>query len=397
MSTSVAVFDVLKGSNGQQPFVLLQPGARLHDLMPHVDLPAAAKSDRFPNLYSAYVGLCDGSGSLYAMTPEQFPLVVFGDTNIADGGARELIDPPSGQVLDSHSPHETAASTRARNLRQMCLQGLKDRRCLTGPRKLEESSQSRWDKLLDTASPISLPPLSNSNSEAIDSEGYSGDPLPKWGNGFVTSRWFWDANGKAPIRLLGLDTPFDSVSALTSLFLAFVLSAIWLTTKKLRGRRLTAVSVDSQVSEPVTPSLNTSSTIEGHAVEPPRPSESTLRPDNVLVPNGTSQARSGPAEDGEESDRDTDTNVTPGKRKGPRRRRGKKKKANLLGLNEEVEDEEKLPNNGKGELEKVPVTPLPAPPVITPPPSTPIPGSSLVVSDTILGTSCTTVAFQLSY
>src|SRR5690242_19763498 len=111
----------MRTAGRQQPFVLLQPRARLQDVMPNVDFPGAAKLNRLPNLDSAFVGLVEESGSLYAMSPDRFPLVIFGD---ASAHERERLIPLSYGTLDVDS---NDADTQARHL---CTNGSPHRRCL---------------------------------------------------------------------------------------------------------------------------------------------------------------------------------------------------------------------------------------------------------------------------
>src|SRR5438034_6292603 len=98
--------------------------------MPGVDFQGAAKSNRLPNLDSAYVGLIEETGSLFAMTPDHFPLVVFGDANAHERD--RLIEPSSA----GGGPELSAeAIRRARELKRQCRNGSADRRCLTGARR----------------------------------------------------------------------------------------------------------------------------------------------------------------------------------------------------------------------------------------------------------------------
>lgn len=190
---SVATFDVLRAPSRAQPFVLLQPRLSLQDLLPHVDLAAAAKDDRLPNLDAAYVGMVEQSGSLYVLSPDRYPLVVFGDTNTFDEQygygaeyavgrtAGRLIDPPPGlghqyddqtADMDMTGDHDFAVDmdsiTRAmkrKRLREMCSQlgaAQKDKRCLTGVRRMEDSRLSR---LLDGAPTVPLPYHPKINSD----------------------------------------------------------------------------------------------------------------------------------------------------------------------------------------------------------------------------------------
>ena len=126
------------------PFVLLQPHLRLEDILPNADLRKAAAHKSLPNLDAAFVGYIEESGSLFAMSPDTFPLVVFGDV-----GVGRFLDPAPDHV-DVHMEHDLPGDldsisrrTKERRLRRMCREGSTDRRCLTGVRKLGSSTQSR--------------------------------------------------------------------------------------------------------------------------------------------------------------------------------------------------------------------------------------------------------------
>ena len=140
----------MRTAGRQQPFVLLQPRARLQDVMPNVDFPGAAKSNRLPNLDSAFVGLIEESGSLFAMSPDRFPLVVFGDASVHNRS--RSIEPPYGTFVDVDA---NDADTQTWKL---CANGSPHRRCLTGVRRLEASSRSRLARLLDGTPTVPLSP-----------------------------------------------------------------------------------------------------------------------------------------------------------------------------------------------------------------------------------------------
>ncbi|KAJ4490008.1 hypothetical protein J3R30DRAFT_3746954 [Lentinula aciculospora] len=100
-SPIVATFDVLKrpASPSQlhdfQTFVLLQPQPSLSDFhpsLPHTNTPNAL----LPNSDSAYVGIVEETGSLFAMSPKGFPFVAFGGS---DGRTRKMIDGVPGVMV----------------------------------------------------------------------------------------------------------------------------------------------------------------------------------------------------------------------------------------------------------------------------------------------------------
>jgi serine/threonine-protein kinase/endoribonuclease IRE1 len=108
-------------------FVLLQPRPQLSAILPK--LTHATSMDQLPHLQSAYIGLVEETGSLFAMSPDRFPLVVFGG-----GGARKsrVI-----KVIDE-GPRELSsdvdAVTEERKRREKAMKernyGSEDDRCL---------------------------------------------------------------------------------------------------------------------------------------------------------------------------------------------------------------------------------------------------------------------------
>jgi len=185
-STSVATLDVLKkrssgssslgSDSSSHPFVLLQPQPKIQDLIPN--LPSGIKE----NLGTAHVGLISETGSLFAMTPQKFPLVVFGrhdstnrlldssrhpgrvgPSNIRSGQERVR----DGQEEEEEEEEEAATVdelTQRRKLREVTKfkeeiechdQVMNDRRCLVGMRRveldIEGGTETRMKRLLDAA------------------------------------------------------------------------------------------------------------------------------------------------------------------------------------------------------------------------------------------------------
>lgn len=164
ISHRVTVLDVVKASGRQNPMALLQPSPRLQEVFPSMDLSNTAKlNHQLPNLDSAYVGILEETGSLFAMSSDRFPLVAFGgaDTN----SMHPLIDPPPGTPLLTGGIPKSSVDeiTKARKLRELCDKGAFDPRCLIGIRKLESSSRSRLSRLLDAA-PVVRAPRSTANA-----------------------------------------------------------------------------------------------------------------------------------------------------------------------------------------------------------------------------------------
>ncbi|KAI1787262.1 hypothetical protein LXA43DRAFT_716375 [Ganoderma leucocontextum] len=218
----VTTFDVLRSPKRQQPFVLLQPQPTLQEIFPLADLVTATKHKGLPNLDRAYVGLVEESGSLFAMSPDRFPLVVFGDSNT--DRRWHSIDPPPGSSSEDDSindfPIDVESATRVakiRKLREMCRNGASDVRCLTGVRPLGSDSQSRLSRLLDGAPSVMTPPPpsspypnSNNNRPNVDVEIRDEDRLPD-GNATMKTPPAWGNHSGPRLEdapaggLLGMD------------------------------------------------------------------------------------------------------------------------------------------------------------------------------------------------
>jgi serine/threonine-protein kinase/endoribonuclease IRE1 len=354
--------------------------------MPGVDFPAAAKANRLRNLDSAYIGLVEESGSLFAMSPDHFPLVVFGDANPQTWD--RLIE-PSEAVADTR-PDLVSEVVRPGGSRERCRNGSSDRRCLTGVRPLEESSRSKLSRLLDGAPTLSLPPGHNANA--------LNDNLPSPSNGSPIPHWMWSpkvgsrADGRG---LIGMDAHVGTFSTAVMFLFATVLGWLWITRKQVKARELQAHTVTTVPPEKVSDISPT----PRHFAEPPpdaktpentpsprtdTPIKSTDHPPNAstLHPDQIPAESFHDALEGDDTDKE-DTNATPGKRKGIRRKRGKKKKVGFAGTPEEGEEEQVNENGIPLELK------VEGNSVILPsaPQAQPTPGPSLTVSDTILGMS----------
>ena len=159
----MAIFDVLRTNphSLKPPFVLLQPRPRLHDLFPNLGL-ANGPHPVLPNFGSAYVGLLEESGSLFAMSPERYPLVLFGGSERKSGrfvgqygyGSEsrtdtKTLDPPQkrGYRPDGNDEDEQVVLGGAiergdaedgDSLLDTCLVNPYDLRCLIGVRPIED-------------------------------------------------------------------------------------------------------------------------------------------------------------------------------------------------------------------------------------------------------------------
>lgn len=319
---SVTVLDVVKASGRQNPMVLLQPGPRLQDVFPSMDLSNTAKlNHQLPNLDSAYVGILEETGSLFAMSSDRFPLVAFGDAN--PNSMHPLIDPPPGTPLPTGTVPKSSVDeiTKARKLRELCDKGVFNPRCLTGIRKLESSSRSRLSRLLDAAPVVQTPQSTAETFPTPPSILVPGDNRSLVN---ILSPW---PHGQAPGQNLQSALP---------LWLLVLLSTVlgWIVV----GRRRWKLFVP-QVSAP---SLDAHRKVEPrHANEPLADAVTSGPPPGPLEPpKATNESNAnGDAsyqepihvEETGESEKE-DPVVASARKKPPRRRRGKKKKGQNLAV-----------------------------------------------------------------
>ncbi|KAJ7248563.1 hypothetical protein B0H12DRAFT_715678 [Mycena haematopus] len=183
----VAIFDVLRNPTQHPPntFVLLQPRPQLSAILPN--LTHTTLMDQLPYLQSVYIGMVEQTGSLFAMSPDRFPLVAF------SGGTRnraKTIDPPvdgpplelPGQIDDitaERKGREKAMKERnygSEDDRCMDRASLyPDRRCLVGMRPLDDGDgdgpEMRLKRLVDglpSARPQCQEPVENPNKVMND-------------------------------------------------------------------------------------------------------------------------------------------------------------------------------------------------------------------------------------
>ncbi|KAH9903443.1 hypothetical protein C8Q73DRAFT_674698 [Cubamyces lactineus] len=450
----VATFDVLRSPKRAQPFVLLQPQPRLQDILPSVDLTDAAKHNRLPNLDAAYVGLVEESGSLFAMSPDRFPLVVFGDANLDNPRGRRLLDPPPGTVVDpvydgsKDFPPEVDRVRRIakeRKLRETCKNGSTDIRCLTGVRKLGSDSQSRISRLLDGAPSVAPPPSFSDNAPWVpqprDTPVTDVPSTEPTSNTSIRPPLGWEGASQnpgyttPPVGLLGTSPSTQAVSAFALCAIALLL---WMSARKFLGlsaspatqvpaavspapqdgEKPTAVAIhpeaQADTSEHAPKAANGHVEVPAETLVPTHSAEShpaqakkvlfapeALEPSPAAadkVANGANEANDANdvAPDGEDTEKEGDVLDTPGKRKGIRRKRGKKKKGNVTiaipadeAVGEEKAEAQQL-NGAAHDAQKEPVSSI----VLAPsPPASTVP--TLVVSDNVLGVgSHGTVVFK---
>jgi serine/threonine-protein kinase/endoribonuclease IRE1 len=344
--------------------------------MPNVDFHGAARTNKLPNLNSAFVGIVEETGSLFAMSPDHFPFVVFGDTNAYE--SQRLIEPPPGEVISNEDSYQWVKKPLAQ-----CKTYSGDRSCLTGVRRLEASSRSRLSRLLDGAPSVSLPP-SQDPDPPIPSSKFNVSIVPTW---------IWRSPIGSPrvgSILDGVDVSVGVLSTTTSFLFALVLGIFWMVRKVVKtytshypraladkSQSLGILEAQEKPSTDLSPPLPNSSLQEDLSPDPPPPTVNGTPVVNAVADD---------IADAEESDREVDTPAQPGKRKGLRRKRGKKKKANLNDLPPEGDTEQVDTEDPSRNLDTHAVNPE-QPSVaqaLSSQPSSTL-ASSLIVSDTVLG------------
>ncbi|KAJ7291175.1 hypothetical protein C8J57DRAFT_1586785 [Mycena rebaudengoi] len=387
----VAVFDVMRSANQHSPhtFVLLQPRPQLSSIIPKLN--HATSTDQLPHLESAYVGMVEETGSLFAMSPQQFPMVAFG----GERKGVKMIGGASSGKTPIELPGEVDAITRARKEREAALQQrhygydddrcqgttslYTDRRCLIGIRKLEggdgDGPEMRMRRLIEGPEPSNNPVLNNTVKGAGN---ISAEP----------------ATGGNSTRVVGIDPAMDETFVWKSVMLAFMIGAVglWFGISKMRAResnRISSPVKDADVMRPVPDEAPPSPPMILEDIAPP------ASPSPQILSTKKLPALPPDVDDGDDSDRDGDADgdasAQPGtKRKGRRGKRGKKKKPGAVGIDPVDANGVDLGENEKGKENGIlESTDLLSPAglsftttiVAPPPPIEP----SLVVSDHVLG------------
>ncbi|KAH0578511.1 hypothetical protein H2248_003652 [Termitomyces sp. 'cryptogamus'] len=414
----VAIFDVLRrtGSHSRNnALVLLQPRPLLKDVLPNLtpDTP-------LPNSEAAYIGMVKETGSLFAMSPNRFPLVAFGSPERS--GTVRLIEGPDHGELDDELLTEVDAITKARKYkeqreaweRETCSgTAYTDRRCLVGMRRLEESDghEDRLKRLLDGPAdgrfPLPWPGVAqpvevlNNDSIVIGPPEIDSDLTLPTIEGSMENEWAKAVRGN-----------FLQVAAIT-LILGIV--SLWIGVKRFRFlKNLSQGSVtpddDSTKSQVIKHLDDGATTVAGTEtllkLYPPPLTETVVDPaptspqqtsseppvpdttNSKLISNGS--AGSDDTAVGDESDKEGDVNedlpVIPGKRKTRRGKRGKKKKVAIAVPETDEREEEKTPpanGSAKSVNKRSESPPIPSLVINSTKPQPSMP--SLVVSDAVLG------------
>lgn len=349
------MFDVLRKSSHRQQaetFVLLQPQPGLGDIFHTLSLDTATT---LPNIQSAYVGMVEQTGSLFAMSPSRFPLVAFGDAS------RPSIDPNPNPSAGSGDVDEITRTRKrdqelARQASRCMDPAVLDLKCLVGLRPLagrdDEDTQSQLKLWLDGPSSQSRLPIQSGPAIETHTTTSASQRLPL-------------TIDSGPLTRGDTRLPVNSwQAAVTVVALAAV--SLWFGLKRMRTSPL---PIEAPIPE---------SSVEANPSPPRTPIEYSaelIAPGTPLTPT----LDLGSTDRGDDTDRDNeaDGETTPGpKKKRPRGRRGKGKKGGAS-----AEDTPGSPNI-------VPPTPLPAPPepsLIIQAPEVKSPTTSLIVSDSILG------------
>jgi serine/threonine-protein kinase/endoribonuclease IRE1 len=355
--------------------------------------------------------MVEETGSLFAMSPDHYPLVVFGGPErynqgrLLDAPGRQLEDRDDGdddEGEDGRVPTAVDEITRLRKQRQRmderkreaCVgdsySRLRDRRCLVGVRRLEDGDghESRMRRLLDGPVRGEVGPEVPSNeSTPVDEEEVLEDPGLGMVTGAKEARKFWEV-------------------VIVSVVVGIL--SVWFVVRRIKRKSLMVLVEEEErkraEEDVMTPTPSTAgipmTPLTAGPVDVQEPVQSPITNGFKDSPKSKDSAQSLPpiADDGDESGGDGEDPVaTPGKRKGRRGKRGKKKKAGAIagsggGGAEEAEEEKKL--NGAAHVNGLAVVKeveTPSPPqtslVITSSPKPAPTGPSLIVSDTILGTS----------
>ena len=393
---SVAVFDVVKSSRKPSPFVLLQPRLRLHDI-----LPSTIHHRDYSDDETAFVGLVPGTDSLFALSPDHFPLVAF-----SESAPTQRIEGSEGVVVSGE--HGTL----------QCLEGTTDRQCLTGVRALRADSRSRLARLLDGVPGPATPPLTSTTRDPAHSENMNSQVYAESGPVIVPSDakfplvpWEWVASLPESLSQ-GRNSWAQSNSGLLLALVSVIGSLLWFNRKAPPdGHDTTAgISGGSAFGKLVhktpadgnavsiaplegTDDPTDTALLESQATPQASPLENTVfTPNSVVMPDPPNTA-SAPSTPTPPSATDIDIKDSPvkpefqegaeeagevkKKRKRRRRRKGDTKDATAEGGEEPENEDGEVGGDGTA---VPPGTPSSVPSTQVPPAS-----SSLVISDTVLG------------
>ena len=380
----MAIFDVVKSARRTSPFVLLQPRLRLQDIIP--------RQRDFPNHETAFVGLIPETGSLFALGPDNFPLVAFSG-------------PVSAHKVEGiESTSEEGVLITHEDSRLQCYEGTTDRRCQTGVRTLKADSASRIARLLDGVPSPAAPPLPSATGNDgrpgnTNSQAYAENEQLVFGEEKAWAiPWQWISNVPDSV-VLGRASwqPFSSALLLT--LASMVGTILWFKRKSphvatIPLAEISEVEIKEATADPEPAKSSTHIPHSDSPVVETVPSATAISPENTVrispepFPTPDSLTVVSPA-----TDDDDKVKVEPAEgaedagevkkkpRKRRRRRRGETKDAAAEGGDE--------PENEDGEIGEADnaAAVSGAPSLVRPPTPASPPSPSLILSETVLGTS----------
>lgn len=347
----VAVFDILRTPGRANPVALLQPKPRLQDFIPG-DFASSNDDNLNMDLEATYIGLVEETRSLFALSPERYPLVVFSPPNFNFLGKRlATIDAPPDYVPNSDAYSDSLASIDSipRLLKEQakCTNGRWERECVVGKRPVAADSQSRLSRLLPDRPHESLPSLRYSDAPVSDSSSnYSGEHSAEEIDG--------------PGTVLGWKATLSSGAFACLIFLV----GMWYLSKPPMDRKAPMNSTMHQPKEeaaihtgdyalPLRPEA-TGSTADDFVIIPSPVTFSEQHPFPIArnpplsLPAAPTASINGSSiaivEDDSEAEEQDQAEVAPGKKKGTRRRRRGKKNRGDKALSMESKEVDEVPD-----------------------------------------------------
>jgi hypothetical protein len=182
--------------------------------------PSTIDQSDYSDDETAFVGLVPGTDSLFALSPDHFPLVAF-----SESAPTQRIEGSEGVVVSGE--HGTL----------QCFEGTTDRQCLTGLRALRADSRSRLARLLDGVpgpATSSLPSTTSdpARSENTNSQAYAeSEPLIVPGEAKPLGRTVGVGNSVPESLSQGRKPWAHSSSALLLALVSVIASLLWFNRK----------------------------------------------------------------------------------------------------------------------------------------------------------------------
>jgi serine/threonine-protein kinase/endoribonuclease IRE1 len=379
----VAIFDVVKSARRTSPFVLLQPRLRLQDI-----IPTTPRQRDYPNDGTAFVGLVPETGSLFALGPDNFPLVAFSG-------------PVSAQKVEGiEGTSEEGVLISHEDGRLQCYEGATDLQCQTGVRTLRADSASRIARLLDGVPSPAAPPLPSATGNEgrpgnTNSQAYSENEQLVFGEEKVWAvPWQWISSVPESV-VLGRASWAPSSSALLLTVASMVGTILWFKRKSPRKAHLplAEISVPNGVDHngaTADPEPTKSPAHILHSESPVVETAIAILPENTvhissepLLPTPVSVPVAPPATDDDDKVEPAEGAEDSGEVKKKPRKRRRRRKGETKDAAAEGGDE---PENEDGEVGEVDNAPVSGALLLFPPPTpAPPPSPSLTISETVLG------------